>query len=135
MVPESGLSSPCKQAQQGGFAAAVGADEADAHSVGDDEVQIGEQRALIVEAIGEAFDFDEALALASGAGEIEIGAGGAGAGAQIAEFADEFVGAVDARLWTCRGAPWGRGAATRFPCGRGFRELPDGAPGRASTPL
>ncbi len=34
--------------------------------------------------------------MASGAGEIEIGAGGAGAGAQIAEFADEFVSAVDA---------------------------------------
>ncbi len=52
----------------------------------------------VVELIGEALDFDEALALASGAGEIEIGAGGAGAGAEIAEFADEFVGAVDARF-------------------------------------
>ena len=52
----------------------------------------------VVEVIGEAFDFDEALALASGGGEVEFGAGGAGAGAQIAEFADEFVGAVDARF-------------------------------------
>ena len=48
--------------------------------------------------IGEALDFDEALALASGGGEIELGAGGAGARAEIAEFADEFVSAVDARL-------------------------------------
>ena len=94
-----GLELALQEAQQSGFAAAVGTDEADAHSVGDDEVEVRVRSGRSSpKAIGEAFDFDEALALASGGGEVEIGAGGAGAGAQVAKFADEFVGAVDARF-------------------------------------
>ena len=87
-----------QKTQQGGFSATVRADQPDTHSVGDDEIQSVEERALVVKAIGEVFDLDEALALASGAGEIQFGAGGASPGAEIAEFADEFVGAVDARF-------------------------------------
>ncbi len=37
-----------QKAQESGFTAAVGADEADAHSVGDDEVQVGEERAGVI---------------------------------------------------------------------------------------
>jgi len=70
-----------QEPQKSGFAAAVGADEADAHSVGDDKIQVGEQGTLVAKAIAEALDLDEALALASGGGKIEVGGAGAGSGA------------------------------------------------------
>ena len=92
-----GLQFTLEQAKKRGFAAAIRANEADAHAVGDDEVEMIEQLA-IADGIAEIVESDELLGLAIGGGERDSGAGRASARVHVGEFADEFVGFVDARL-------------------------------------
>jgi hypothetical protein len=84
-------------AEDGGFAAAVGADEAELHAVGDAEADAADDLAA-TERDGDVFEFDEALGLAVGGVELDAGGGGAGALVDVGELADEFVGVIDAGL-------------------------------------
>ena len=84
-----------EEAEDGGFAGAVGADEADADAVGDEEVEVLDDGAA-AEDDGDVFELDEALGLALGGGEVDSGGGGLGALVDFLELADEVVGVVDA---------------------------------------
>ena len=86
-----------EQAKKRGFATAIRANEADAHAVGDDEVEMIEQLA-IADGIAEVVESDELLGLAIRGGERDSGAGSTSASVHVGEFTDEFVGFVDARF-------------------------------------
>ena len=103
-----GLQFTLEQAKKSGFAATIRSDEADAHSVGDDEVEMVEQLA-ISDGIAEVVEGDELLGLAIGSGKSDSGAGSTSARVHIGEFADKFAGFIDARLGFC-GARFGAAA-------------------------
>ena len=99
MVPAVGLEFAGQQPQQRGLAAAVGADEADAHAVGDEEVQVLRRSSFgLAEAQGDVLELDQALGLAIGGGEVDAGGRGLDALVDVAELADEVLGVVDAGL-------------------------------------
>ena len=84
-----------EQAEEGGFAAAVGTDEAEADAVGEQEVEIAEDRA-VAEVAADVLELNEALGLAVGGGKVDACGGFNGALVGVGECTDHFVCAVDA---------------------------------------
>ena len=66
-----GLNFASQETQQRGFAAAIGTDEAYAHSGGDGEMEICEQVAA-GDVVGDGVEFDELLGLAFGGREVNL---------------------------------------------------------------
>ena len=105
-----GLDLAAQEAKQGGFAASVRTDQADAGSGGDGEVEIVEEFAGF-ETVGNVLDFDEAFGFAIRSVELDAGAAGAGAIVYVGQFSYEFVGVVDASFGFGGAGPWDHGEA------------------------
>ena len=90
-----GVEVAAKDAEERGFARAVGADEAEAETGGEGKGEITNEGPA-AEGNGEGFGLDELFGLASGSGEVDADGGGALAGGDVGELIDQGVRGVDA---------------------------------------
>ncbi len=86
-----------ENAEERGLAGAVKAEQSEASAGSEREGEVAEKRPA-AEGLGDAVDGDEALGAAVGGGEIDLGGAFGGARFEVAQFAHEAAGVVDAGL-------------------------------------
>ena len=96
-MPESTSSSPAENAQQRGLAGAVQAEQSQARARRQGEAQVAKQRAP-AELLRDVLHGDQPLGAAVGGGEIDLRDAFGGARFQVAEFAHQAAGVIDARF-------------------------------------